>query len=67
MSARPGVAAGARELSPECALARRPGYEDVHGWCRRLRDIPLPHGRGLLLVRRCGCSCHQPPVAEGKR
>jgi hypothetical protein len=42
------------ELSPECALARRPGYEGVHGACRRLRDIPLPHGAGLLLVRRCG-------------
>ncbi|MGW7129991.1 hypothetical protein ACWGIA_16815 [Streptomyces bobili] len=36
-----------------CALARRPGYEDVHDACRRLRDIPLPHSGGLLpLVHR---------------
>ncbi|AVV47205.1 hypothetical protein C6376_00775 [Streptomyces sp. P3] len=49
-----------RELSPECALAHVPGYEDVHLSCRRLRDIPLPHGGGLLLVHRCPCPCHRP-------
>ncbi|MFF3329077.1 hypothetical protein ACFYWX_05865 [Streptomyces sp. NPDC002888] len=67
MSARPGAAADTRELSPECTLARQRGYEDVHVACRRLRDIPLPYGGGLLLVRRCGCACHRPPVGEGKR
>lgn len=56
----------AGELSPECALAHRPGYEDVHLACRRLRDIPLPHGGGLLLVDRCPCSCHH-PRPEGAR
>lgn len=45
-------------LSAECALARRPDYPDMHGKCRRTRDIPLPHARGILLVHRCRCSCH---------
>ncbi|MFJ4643456.1 hypothetical protein ACIP6Q_07925 [Streptomyces bobili] len=68
MSAGPATVADPRELSPECTLARRPGYEDVHDACRRLRDIPLPHSVGLLpLVRRCGCTCHRPPTAVGSR
>lgn len=64
MSARPDGRPGMGELSPECTLARRPGYEDVHTECRRLRDIPLPPGTGLLLLRGCGCACHR-PEAEG--
>ena len=50
----------ASALSAECALAGRPGYEDVHGACRQLRDVLPPHSPGLLLVRRCGCGCHRP-------
>ncbi|MFJ5266190.1 hypothetical protein ACIQAC_37590 [Streptomyces sp. NPDC088387] len=46
-------------LSAECALGQRAGYRDVHGQCRQTRDIPLPHGGGMLLARRCGCSCHR--------
>lgn len=45
-------------LSAECALAQRPEYESLHGDCRQTKDIPLPHARGVLLVRRCGCGCH---------
>lgn len=45
-------------LSAECTLAKRPGYEDLHDECRQTKDIPLPHGGGLLLQRRCGCLCH---------
>ncbi|MFI5799285.1 hypothetical protein [Streptomyces sp. NPDC051677] len=50
-------------LSAECTLARTPGYEDVHAWCRQLDDVPLPHSTRVLLVHRCRCSCHrqQPP------
>ncbi|WP_416986077.1 hypothetical protein [Streptomyces sp. T028] len=70
MSARPGGTSVWRELPPECVLARRRGYEDVHAVCRQLRDIPLPHGAGLLLVHRCGCDCHGPvglPVPPPRR
>ncbi|MEC7051396.1 hypothetical protein AB0N97_38005 [Streptomyces collinus] len=45
-------------LSAECTLALRPGYRGLHRECRQTRDVPLPHGRGLLLQRRCGCGCH---------
>ncbi|MEU0429966.1 hypothetical protein ABZ235_41690 [Streptomyces canus] len=45
-------------LSTECTLGERPGYDDVHGLCRQNRDIPLPHSNGVLLVRRCECTCH---------
>ncbi|MFI5684685.1 hypothetical protein [Streptomyces sp. NPDC051636] len=45
-------------LSPECAVAARPGYEDLHTQCRRTEDVPLPHVTGLLLVHRCTCLCH---------
>jgi hypothetical protein len=45
-------------MSAKCQLAKRPGYEGVHGDCRQTRDIPLPHGNGPILQRRCGCSCH---------
>jgi hypothetical protein len=60
VSAPPVGTANTREVSPECALARRPGYEDVHTECRALQDVPLPHSRGLLLARSCGCDCHRP-------
>jgi hypothetical protein len=46
-------------LSAECTLAQRPDYRDMHRTCRRTKDIPLPHSNGILLVRRCGCSCHR--------
>ncbi|HLL34427.1 MAG TPA: hypothetical protein VK545_11170 [Streptomyces sp.] len=45
-------------LSAECTLAQRPDYRDMHGKCRRTKDVPLPYSHGILLVRRCGCSCH---------
>jgi hypothetical protein len=48
-----------RSVSVECALAAKPGYEDVHAWCRQDRDVPLPHSTGLLLVARCRCPCHR--------
>jgi hypothetical protein len=50
-------------LSAECAVAQRPGYGDLHDECRQTEDIPLPGATGILLVRRCGCSCH-PRTAE---
>ncbi|MEU2930579.1 hypothetical protein ABZ636_36960 [Streptomyces sp. NPDC007251] len=46
-------------LSVECLLGREPGYEDVHGECRQTNDVPLPYGRGILLARRCCCTCHR--------
>lgn len=51
-------AANTDTMSAECALAQRPEYEDLHGQCRRTRDIPLPHSNGLILVPRCTCACH---------
>jgi hypothetical protein len=45
-------------LSPECAVGMRPGYEDLHGECRQTRDIPLPHGGGIILEKRCRCPHH---------
>ncbi|MDX3782114.1 hypothetical protein [Streptomyces europaeiscabiei] len=47
-------------LSVECALAGRPGYEDLHRRCRRTADVPLPGTLGLLLMSACPCSCHAP-------
>ncbi|GGN30428.1 hypothetical protein [Streptomyces fuscichromogenes] len=46
-------------MSPECALAHRPGYSKLHQDCRQTRDIPLPQSRGILLVPRCTCSHHR--------
>ncbi|KUM85178.1 MULTISPECIES: hypothetical protein [Streptomyces] len=46
-------------LSAECAVAQQAGYKDLHGECRQTQDVPLPHGGGLLLARRCGCTCHR--------
>jgi hypothetical protein len=48
-----------QNLSAECAVARTPGYEDLHGQCRQTRDIPLPHSTGVVLVPRCHCTCHR--------
>lgn len=31
-------------MSPECTLAHRPGYKDLHRECRQTADVPLPHG-----------------------
>lgn len=45
-------------LSAECTLAARPGYNDVHRLCQQTKDVPLPHGGGILLALRCGCPCH---------
>ena len=46
--------------SAECQLAAQGwDYRDLHGSCRQTKDIPLPHSSGILLVRRCGCSCHR--------
>ncbi|MGW9382354.1 hypothetical protein ACWHAO_30775 [Streptomyces albidoflavus] len=45
-------------MSPECALAQRPGYKDLHRECRQTEDVSLPHGGGILLVRRCTCAHH---------
>jgi len=47
-----------QNLSAECALGSKPGYEDVHAWCRQTKDVPLPHSTGILLVHRCCCTCH---------
>lgn len=50
---------GPENLSTECTLGRKPGYGDVHAWCRQTKDVPLPHSTGILLVRRCRCTCHR--------
>lgn len=48
------------EWSAECALAaQRSEYRDLHAICRRTEGIPLPHASGILLQRRCGCTCHR--------
>ena len=44
--------------SAECAMAAQDGYQDLHHECRQTKDIPLPHGADLVLVRRCTCPCH---------
>jgi hypothetical protein len=48
----------ADSASAECSLAQRPGYEELHSACRQTYDVPLPCARGILLARRCSCSCH---------
>lgn len=45
-------------LSPECAVALRPEYEDLHAECRQTEEVPLPFAIGLLLVRCCTCLRH---------
>ena len=54
-----------RTLSAECALGQRRGYGAVHDLCRDVKDIPLPHGGGILLQKRCGCVCHRFRKADG--
>ncbi|MEV6540157.1 hypothetical protein [Streptomyces sp. NPDC051665] len=44
--------------SAERAVAALDGYRELHHECRQTKDIPLPHGAGLVLVRRCTCPCH---------
>lgn len=56
----------ATDLSAECALAQRPGYEALHLDCHQTQDIPLPHCRGVLLVRRCACPCHTLSPRSGR-
>lgn len=46
-------------MSAECAVAQRREYAYLHGECRQTKDVPLIHGHGILLVRRCGCTCHR--------
>lgn len=46
-------------LSTECRLAAREGYESTHDLCRQTEDIPLPHSTGILLQTRCPCACHK--------
>ena len=45
-------------LSAECTVGKQAGFEALHGKCRQTKDVPLPHGGGLLLMRRCPCACH---------
>ncbi|WP_167828893.1 hypothetical protein [Streptomyces sp. MZ04] len=45
-------------LSAACTLAERPGYKALHRECTQTEDVPLPHSVGILLMRRCGCTCH---------
>ncbi|MYS10374.1 hypothetical protein GTW71_28950 [Streptomyces sp. SID6041] len=52
-------------MSPECRLAQVSGYEDMHRECRQTSDVPLPHGSGILLLRRCACSHH--PYVDAAR
>ncbi len=59
MTAPTAPATGTAPLSAECSLAHRPDYHSLHRDCRQTRDVPLPHGGGILLQRRCGCACHQ--------
>lgn len=55
--AKPDTDEGAK--SAECSLAEREGYADLHGQCRQLADVPLPHSHGVLLIKRCRCWCHR--------
>ena len=50
--------ADAPNLSAECTVAKHPDYTGMHGRCRQTKDIPLPHGTGILYQARCRCSCH---------
>ncbi|WP_086831048.1 hypothetical protein [Streptomyces sp. NRRL B-24572] len=58
---------GAPAVSPECRLAQVAGYEDMHRECRQTKDVPLPHGAGILVVRRCTCSHHSYNRRPGPR
>jgi hypothetical protein len=54
-----GVAQDRLSLSTECELAQRDGYEDLHGTCTQLADVPMPGAPRITLLRRCGCTCHR--------
>ncbi|MFI6402759.1 hypothetical protein [Streptomyces sp. NPDC050548] len=54
----PRTTAEAPPSSDECALAKRPGYLDLHTECRQTQDVFLPGSAGILLAPRCGCDCH---------
>ncbi|EPJ42379.1 hypothetical protein STAFG_0581 [Streptomyces afghaniensis 772] len=43
-------------MSPECTLATRPSYHDLHADCRQTRDLPLPFAFGILLQPHCECA-----------
>jgi hypothetical protein len=46
-------------LSDECRMAGDRGVEELHAYCRKAHDVPLPHGMGVLLARAsCRCLCH---------
>jgi hypothetical protein len=48
-------------LSPECAMARDEYTAEVHGWCRKAEDVPLPDARPyepLIAKASCHCPCH---------
>jgi hypothetical protein len=47
------------EPSDECRLAQEDKeYGELHDLCSLPRSVPLVHGGGILLARKCGCSCH---------
>nr|WSY50688.1 hypothetical protein OG999_11545 [Streptomyces sp. NBC_00886] len=46
-------------MSAECAVAKQPGYADLHDKCRQTKDLPLPHSGGILLMPRCTCPHHR--------
>lgn len=48
-----------QDLSAECELGERPGYENLHGTCTQLADVRMPGNPDIILVRRCDCSCHR--------
>ncbi len=52
-------------LTVECTLVLRPEYEGMHAKCRQIKDIPLPHSAGILLLARCRCRCTCHERAEG--
>lgn len=51
--------AAEQDLSAECDLGQRPGYEELHGTCTQLADVPMPGVPAITLMRRCDCSCHR--------
>lgn len=53
------------EMSPECAVATKRGYGDLHAKCRQTADIPLPGASGIFLVKRCRCPHHRGAPAAG--
>ena len=46
------------QMSPECAVAQTPGYEDLHDDCRLTQDLLLPGSTSIVLQARCYCTCH---------